>query len=101
MDIKPEQMIGNKHIIQDFIKHPGMGLLVAKLNQKLDMKRQAWLNATTPEEAELIRQNGRAYAALMGTLNEFLAHGTQAEKLVAQRANTNDDIHSDHSSKGQ
>lgn len=96
-----EQQVAASKVIQEFIKHPGMQLLVDKLNRKLDLKRQSWLNANTVEEAEAIRQNSRAYAALMGTLNEFLAHGSQAEKALAQRANTNEAVPMNDASKGQ
>lgn len=95
-----DQQISQSKIIQDFVKHPGMILLTEKLNKKIDLKRQAWLNATTPEDAELIRQNGRAYAALMGILNEFLVHGAQAEKaLLASKSN--DPVLTDDGSKGR
>ena len=96
-----EQHVAASKVIQEFIKHPGMQLLVEKLNHKVDLKKQAWLNATTPEEAEAIRQNSRAYAALMGTLNEFLAHGSQAEKALAQRANQTEAVPMNDASKGQ
>lgn len=78
--MNPEQVISEGKIIGEFIKHPGMTLLVDKINKKLDTKRQMWLNAASSEEAETIRQDARVYAALMGTLNEFLVRGAQAER---------------------
>jgi len=58
-------------IIRDFVAHPGMKLLVDRLQNKIGAKQNAWLNAKA-DEAEQIRQDARCYAALMGTLNEFL-----------------------------
>lgn len=72
-------------IIQGFVSHEGMKLLVERLEKKSSLKKNEWLNAKTVEEAERIRQDGRVYGALMGILNEFLLRGSQAE---AQRKST-------------
>ena len=59
-------------IIREFSSHPGMKLLVEKLQMKVKAQEHAWLNATSVEHAEEIRQSTRCYAVLMATLNEFL-----------------------------
>ena len=91
-----EQKIQNANIVRDLLTHPGMKLLTDKLNKKLDLKRHEWLQATTPEQAEQIRQDGRVYAALMGILNEFLIHGEQAIRMKST-----EDVSDDQSSKGK
>lgn len=59
-------------IIREFIAHPGMKLLVEAIQNKVKGQEFAWLNAKDAAEAEVVRQNARSYAALMGTLNQFL-----------------------------
>lgn len=76
----PEQHMANASTIRDFISHPGMKILTEKLNVRSDSKRTEWLAASTPEEAEKIRQDSRCYALLMGILNEFLLRGENAER---------------------
>lgn len=74
--------------IREFNAHPGMKLLVAKLDKRIDLRRNEWLNASNGEEAEAIRQNARVYAALMSLLNEFLLRGQQAEQLANAQQST-------------
>lgn len=74
--------VAHAKVVQDFIKHPGMTLLTEKLREKMKARERAWLGAKTPEDAEAIRQDSRAYGVLMGVLNEFLVHGAQAEKAL-------------------
>lgn len=93
-----EVAVSEAKVIQDFVKHPGMKLLADRLNKKLASKEHSWLNAKTPEDAELLRQNARAYAALMGTLNEFLQVGAQAEKALLA-STSNEAVHQDDASK--
>lgn len=86
----PEQQIAQAGIIRDFVNHAGMKLLTDKLNTRIDAKRMAWLSAPSPEEAEKIRQDSRAYAALMGILNEFLIRGDQAQRNQQASAEMHD-----------
>jgi hypothetical protein len=81
----PEKVLQDAVVIREFIAHPGMKLLIEKLNVKMENKRIEWLRAKTPEEAEILRQDGRSYALLMGTLNEFLLRAQQVEQLESQR----------------
>lgn len=76
--MSPEEIEKQAAVIRDFINHPGMVLLTDRVNKKLDLKRTEWLNAKSAEEAEVVRQEGRVYGALMGLLNEFILRGTQA-----------------------
>ncbi len=69
-------------IIREFVAHPGMKLLVDALQNRVKGSENAWLNAKTAEEAEVLRQSARCYAALMGTLNGFLV------KAKADEANS-------------
>lgn len=74
------EIMSQAAVVREFIQHPGMALLTDRVNKKLDLKRSEWLNAKSPEEAELIRQEGRVYGALMGILNEFILRGSQAQR---------------------
>ena len=67
-------------VINDLNSHAGFKLLVDKLEKKSGLKRTAWLSAKTPEEAEIIRQDSRVYALLMGIINEFLLRGRDAQR---------------------
>lgn len=78
--MSPEEIEKQAVIIREFINHPGMQLLTERVNKKIDLKRSEWLNAKTTEEAEVIRQEGRVYGALMGLLNEFILRGAQASQ---------------------
>jgi hypothetical protein len=77
---KYEKQMTDAAIIREFVAHPGMKLLTERLNKRNELKTGEWLNAKTPQEAEIIRQESRAYGVLMGTLNEFLLRGAQAQK---------------------
>lgn len=88
--LSPEARIQQAAVVRDFISHPGMKLLADRLNKKLDLKRTEWLAASTPEEAEKIRQDSRSYAALMGILNEFLLRGEQAQRNQQASAEMHD-----------
>lgn len=72
-------------IIREFVKHPGMKLLSDKINNGIDGKRMAWLNAKNPLEAEELRQSARCYALLSSILNEFLV---RAQLEESKRTNT-------------
>ncbi len=67
--------------MREFVSHPGMKLLIDKLQTKIKSKENAWINAK-PEEAEVIRQDARCYAALMSTLNEFLLRAKADETKI-------------------
>lgn len=67
-------------MIRSLLQHPGMKLLTDKINKRIDLKRSEWLAASSPDDAEKIRQDSRVYAALMGMLNEFLVRGSQAQR---------------------
>lgn len=67
-------VVAQSQVIKEFIRHPGMVLLTEKLKEKLKARERAWLTAKSPEEAEEIRQDARAYGLLMGTLKIGRAH---------------------------
>ena len=81
---KYEKQMTDAAIIREFIQHPGMKLLTERLNKRNELKSGEWMNAKTPEEAEVIRQDARAYGVLMGTLNEFLLRGAHAQRNQQQ-----------------
>lgn len=76
-------------IIREFASHPGMKLVVEKLEGRVSASKMAWMQAPTAEDAEKIRHNAKCYATLMSILNEFLVRAKQDEST---RTNTSEPV---------
>lgn len=79
------QRVSNAAIIRDLISHPGMKVLMDHLENKQAGSKDAWLNAKSPEEAELVREKAKVVGLLMAELNSFLVKGHQASQIIKNK----------------
>lgn len=87
-DITPEQrsnlgrIAGDAGHVEDLLKHPGMAVVRAAIENQLEFKQKKWYEATSPEEAEKIRLKARGYEDFFRICKVIIANGEAARKQL-------------------
>lgn len=79
------QKVNDAALIKELVAHPGMKVLINHLEKKQANSKEAWLNAATQEEAEVIREKAKVNGLLMAELNRFLVLGSQAAQILKNK----------------
>lgn len=69
--------------VKDLLKHPGMILLRKKAAERLARARRDWYKASTPAEAEYIRQEARNLDAFFNIVKHVILTGENARKILS------------------
>src|SRR5882724_7818741 len=75
--------------VRDMCKHPGWNVIKKKIDEKITMARNEWLNAKTSLEAEEIRIKTKHYSDIYDVIKSTIMKGDNATLILHQILQSN------------
>lgn len=82
---KLELAANEASVMRAFVQHPGYKILVREIEAKIKDAKNEWLNASTTQEAEVIRMSSKAWGDVLKFATALMIKGDIANKHLPQK----------------
>lgn len=84
--------IANASQVKELYQNPAFKDILRYFEEKINDKKHEWLNATTPEIAEGLRQRSKAYEEIFAHLKKQILQGEVAKQVLRRLPESTDPV---------